>query len=184
MPVGGGVKINGIALDITRLPPDCGRMPADGRISSRSKTKMATQYESARLILELYNLRREPTMREARNFWFTFNPETLEDYMAVMMGPNGGYVRMVFSYWEMAASLVLNGAIDNKMFNDSNGEHLVVFGKVEGLLPKMREMMGDPNIGKSLETVALSGPNARQKIDGMMARIRGMIAARAAAAKS
>ena len=46
---------------------------------------MATQYESARLILELYDLRREATMREARNFWFTFNPETLEEYMAAMM---------------------------------------------------------------------------------------------------
>ena len=145
---------------------------------------MATSYESARLILELYDLRREATMREARNFWFTFNPETTEEYMAAMMGPNGGHVRMVVSYWEMAASLVLNGAIDTKMFNDSNGEHLVIFGKIEGILPKMREMMGDPNIGKSLETVALSGPDARKKIDGIKARIKGMIAARAAAARS
>ncbi len=45
---------------------------------------MATQYESARLILELYELRREATMREARGFWLTFNPETLEDLMAGM----------------------------------------------------------------------------------------------------
>jgi hypothetical protein len=143
---------------------------------------MATPYESAQLILELYNLRREATMREARNFWFSFNPETIEEYTTAMMGPNGGYVRMVASYWDMAASLVLNGAIDPKMFNDANGEHLVVFGKLEGILPRMREMMGDPNIGKNLETVALSAPDARQKIDGIMARIKGMIAARAAAA--
>jgi hypothetical protein len=145
---------------------------------------MATQYESARLILELYNLRREAKMREARDFWFTFSPETMEDYMAAMMGPNGGYVRMVSSYWEMASSLVLNGAIDPKMFNDANGEHLVVFSKLEGILPKLREMMGDPNIGKSLETVALSGPDARKKMDTIRERIKGMIAARAAAAKS
>ena len=143
---------------------------------------MATQYESARLILELYDLRREATMREARNFWFAFNPETPEDLMAAMGGPNGGHVRMVISYWDMASSLVLNGAIDEKMFNDANGEHLVVFGKLEGLIPKWREVMGEPNVWKSLETVALRAPDARNRIDGIKARIKGMLAARAAAA--
>jgi hypothetical protein len=145
---------------------------------------MATQYESARLILELYELRREATMREARSFWLTFNPETVEDMMAGMGGPNGGYVRMVVSYWDMAASLVLNGAIDEKMFNDANGEHLVVFGKIETIIPKWREMMGNPNQWKNLETVALSGPNARQNIDGIKARMKAMLAARTAAAKA
>ena len=143
---------------------------------------MATQYESARLILELYELRREATMREARNFWMTFNPESVEDLIAGMSGPNGHHVRMVVSYWEMAASLVLNGAIDPKMFNDANGEHLVVFGKVEPILPKWREVMGDQNVWKNLETVALSVPNARERIDAIRERIKGMIAARAKAA--
>jgi hypothetical protein len=143
---------------------------------------MATQYESARLILELYHLRREATMREARNFWLTFNPETVEDMLAGMSGPNGGYIRMVLSYWDMAASLVVNGAIDEKMFSDANGEHLVVFGKIEGIIPKWRETMGSPNVWKSLETVALSGPDARANIDAIKARIKAMLAARAAAA--
>jgi hypothetical protein len=145
---------------------------------------MATQYESARLILELYNLRRESLMREARNFWITFDPETVEDLMAGMSGPNSAYIRMVISYWEMACSMVVNGAIDQKMFNDANGEHLVVFGKIEAAMPKWREMTGDPNMWKNLETVALSGPDARVKIDGIKARIKAMLAARAAAAKA
>ena len=143
---------------------------------------MATQYESARLILELYNLRREPTMRAARDFWITFNPETPEDLMAGMASANGGYIRMVLSYWDMAASLVMNNAIDPKMFGEANGEHLVVFGKIEHLLPKWREMMGNPNVWKNLETVALSGPDARKNIDSIKERIKGMLAARAAAA--
>jgi len=145
---------------------------------------MATQYESARLILELYNLRRESLMREARNFWITFDPETVEDLMAGMSGPNSAYIRMVISYWEIACSMVVNGAIDQKMFNDANGEHLVVFGKIEAAMPKWREMTGDPNMWKNLETVALSGPDARVKIDGIKARIKAMLAARAAAAKA
>jgi hypothetical protein len=158
-------------------------MRASGKILPRAKFIMAKQYESARLILELYNLRREATMREARNFWFTFNPETVEDMMAAMASPNGGYVRMVISYWDMAASLVVNGAIDEKMFNDANGEHLVVFGKIEALIPAWREKMGDPNVWKNLETVALAVPDARTRIDGIRARIKAMLAARAAAAK-
>ena len=145
---------------------------------------MATQYESGRLILELYNLRREATMREARNFWITFNPETVEELMAGMASPNGGFVRMVVSYWDMACSLVVNGAIDQKMFDDSNGEHLVVFGKIEALLPKWREVTGNPDSWKNLETVALGGPDARRNIDAIKARIKGMLAARAAAAKA
>ena len=145
---------------------------------------MATQYESARLILELYNLRREATMREARNFWIIFNPETAEDLMTGMSGPNGAYVRMVISYWDMACSLVVNGAIDSKMFGEANGEHLVVFGKIEAALPKWREMMGSPNVWKNLETVALSGPDARKNIDSIKARMKGMLAARSAASQA
>lgn len=143
---------------------------------------MATPYESANLILELYNLRREEKMREARNFWILFNPESVEDLYAAMAGPNGAHVRMVVSYWEMACSLVVNGAIDPKMFAEANGEHLVVFGKVEGLLEKWREVNGDPNLWKSLETVALGTPDARKRIDGIKARIKAMLAARAEAA--
>ena len=120
-------------------------------------------------------------MREARSFWIGFNPQTADDLAAAMGGPNGAHVRMVISYWEMACSLVLNGAIDQKMFNDANGEHLLVFGKVEHLIPAWREKMGDPTVWKSLETVALSTPDARQKIDAIRERIKAAVAARAAA---
>ena len=77
------------------------------------------------LLLRLYELRREPTMREARN-WFAreFNPDTADEVVQAMMGPNSGHFRMVTSYWDMAASFVLNGAIDEQMFNDANGEQL------------------------------------------------------------
>jgi hypothetical protein len=50
------------------------------------------------------------------------------------------------------------------------------------LIPEWRERMGDPTVWKSLETVALSGPDARKKIDGIRERIKAMVAARSAAA--
>jgi hypothetical protein len=145
---------------------------------------MATPYESAKLILQLYEMRREATMREARNAWMPFNPETVEDLQAAMGGPNGAYIRMVVSYWEMACSLVVNGAIDAKMFNDANGEHLVVWGKIEPVAAKWREATGEPNMWKNLETVAMGVPDARKRIDGIKARIKAMMAARAAATKA
>lgn len=143
---------------------------------------MATPVESANLILKLYELRREPVMREARNYFISFDPRTVEDYMAGMMGPNSGHIRMVASYWEMACSFVNSGAIDLKMFEDSNGEHILVFGKIEGFLPQMREMMGNPTMFSNLEQVCTSAPGGLEKVRAMTERIRGMMAARSAAA--
>ena len=104
---------------------------------------MPTSFESATLLLRLYELRRETTMREARN-WFSrdFNPSNMDDVMEVLMGPNSGHLRMVISYWDMAASFVLNGAIDEQMFNDANGEQVGVFAKMEPFLSDYRTRIG------------------------------------------
>ncbi|MEP6714752.1 MAG: hypothetical protein ABJC09_04220 [Terriglobia bacterium] len=122
-------------------------------------------------------------MRKARDFMLMFDPRSLEDMLAVVATPDGAYVRQVMSYWDMAASLVVNGAIDRKMFQDANGEYLAVYGKIEPFIPQMREMFQNPNFLKNLEDVALSLPNARQTIDSTRERIRGMIAARAKASQ-
>ena len=83
---------------------------------------MSKAAKSAELIMKLYDLRREETMRKARNWFFTFNPTSVEDVEAAMMNPEtGGLLRMVMSYWDMAASLVNHGAIDAEMFNDTVG---------------------------------------------------------------
>ncbi len=98
------------------------------------------------------------------------------------MGPKGAYVRMVTSYWEMAASFVVNGAIDASMFEDANGEQIIVFGKVESFLPQLREVLGSPNAFKNLEQVCLSAPGGLERVRATTERIRGFIAASASAA--
>jgi hypothetical protein len=145
---------------------------------------MPTPAESATLLLTLYDLRREETMRKARDFFATFNPKTIEDVMGVMMTPQGAYVRMVVGYWDMAASLVLNGAIDSKMFLDANGEFIVVFAKIEPFLPQLRQILPNPDFLKSLETLTLSIPDARKRIDKVLEFFRNMVAQRNAAAPS
>jgi hypothetical protein len=144
---------------------------------------MSTAVDSANLILKLYELRREETMRQARNFVFTFDPKSAQEYMAGMMGPNSAYIRMVTSYWEMAASFVVNGAIDATMFDQANGEHVFVFAKFEPILADLRAMMG-PGVFKNLEQVCLNPPVGIERVRAVQERIKGMIAARAAAASN
>ena len=125
-----------------------------------------SKVESADLILKLYDLRREEKMREARNWIFSFNPTSVDEYWATMMDPQvGGYLRMVTSYWDMAASLVNHGAIDADMFNDTVGEHIMVFAKVQPILSELRERFQNPEAFKHLEKVILDQPNGQEKLD-------------------
>jgi len=125
-----------------------------------------SKFESADLILKLYDLRREAVMRKARDWMFDFNPTSADEYIQTMMDPEvGGYLRMVTSYWNMAASLVNHGAIDADMFADSAGEHIIVFAKVEPLLAELREKWGNPEAFQHLEKLILSAPNGRERLD-------------------
>lgn len=122
-----------------------------------------SKYEDADLILKLYDLRREETMRKARSFMAMFHPESMQDIMAVAIGENNAYMRMVMSYWDMAASLVNNGAIDEQMFNDANGEHFFYFAKFEPFLEEMRATFG-PQMWTHLEQLVMRAPNAKERL--------------------
>ncbi len=124
-----------------------------------------SKVESADLILKLYDLRREATMRKARDWMFMYNPTSAQDYMQTMMNPEvGGYLRMVTSYWDMAASFVNHGAIDAEMFNDTVGEHIMVYAKVEPFVAELREMFDEPKAFYHLEKVIMDQPNGAEKL--------------------
>ncbi len=127
-----------------------------------------SKVESADLLIKLYDLRREEVMREARNWFFTFSPTSAEDISNTMMDPEvGGYLRMVTSYWDMAASFVNHGAIDGEMFSDITGEHIMVFAKIEPFLAEMREMWESPEMYSHLEKVIYDSPNGKEKVKKM-----------------
>src|SRR5271154_5783866 len=110
-----------------------------------------SKQEEAGLILKLYELRREDTMRKARDWFFReFHPESLADFSAAMFGEHSGHLRMVITYWDMAATLVNHGAISVELFSDANGEHIGVFGKLEPLLGEIRGMYS-PQFAANLE---------------------------------
>ena len=122
-----------------------------------------SKQEEAGLILKLYELRRDPTMRVARDWYFReFNPQTFAEFQAAMMGEHTGHLRMVITYWDMAAALVNHGAISVDLFNEANGEHIGVFAKIEGgLLPEIRAAFG-PLFAANLEKLIDAIPNGRQ----------------------
>lgn len=130
--------------------------------------------KDADLILKLYDLRREKTMRDARNWFFQFNPQTPEDFMDVLTSDKSGYYRMVVSYWDMAASLVNHGAIDADMFNDANGEHIFVYAKIEPFIPALRQM-GNPEFLSNLEKVIKEIPDYEKKLIATRERIQKIL---------
>jgi hypothetical protein len=144
---------------------------------------MSTPVESANLILKLFELRREPVMRQARA-WFSgdFNPTTMEEFVAGVTGVNNAWFRMVVGYWDMAVSLVQFKAIDPEMFNATSGELVVVYAKIEPFLAEYREQRGEPNFLKRLETQVLTLPNVADRLPKIRERFRKMAAARAKAA--
>ena len=142
-----------------------------------------SKQEEAGLILKLYELRREETMRKARDWFFRdFNPESMADFMAAMFGEHSGHLRMVVSYWDMAAALVNNGAIGMDLFNDTNGEHMAIFSKIEPLLPEIRAGVG-PQFAASLEKLVDATPDGRKRAANIRERMKGVRAQLANAAQ-
>jgi hypothetical protein len=145
-----------------------------------SEESLMSKQDEAGLILKLYELRREEKMRKARDWYFMhFNPQTLDDFTREMFGENSAYVRMVVSYWDMAAALVHNGAIDLKLFNETSGEYWGVFMKVEPLLGEIRAKFG-PQFAANLEKLVDATPEGRQRLAQMRAQMKGMAAELAA----
>jgi hypothetical protein len=119
---------------------------------------MPTQatYDDANLCLRLYELRREDTLRRARA-WFAqnFGPTTMEELTKV--APPGSqentYMRMVTSYWDMAAAFVTSGVLNQELFFQTNPECLFVWERFRHLLPALREAFKNPKAYHNLETV-------------------------------
>jgi hypothetical protein len=131
-----------------------------------------SKYEEANLILKLYELRREETMRTARDWYFReFNPGSLADVNDAMFGPHSGHLRMVISYWDMAAAFVNNGAISLQFFDDTNGEYIAVFSRIEPLLSETRTAFG-PQFARNLEKLIDAIPAGRDRTAAARDRIK------------
>jgi hypothetical protein len=122
---------------------------------------MTTPFENALLNLKLFELRREPVLREARD-WFLreFNPESFPELVTIVSGSRNASFRMVLGYWDMAASLVTSGAIDGDAFRAAHSEIFGTFSKLQPFLAELRAATGETEFCKHIEAVVLAEPDA------------------------
>ena len=123
---------------------------------------------SALVIIELYKIRTEPLMREARAWFMSeFAPKSGKEIVQLLLSgeKQSAYYRMVASYWETAASLVNNGGINERMFLEANTEHVAVFAKLQPFIPEIRETIGERDYLFHLEQLVMKVPNIRKKLD-------------------
>ena len=142
---------------------------------------MPTPFESAQLNLQLFDLRREPVLREARS-WFLldFHPETLADFVAAITGERNASIRMVLGYWDMAASLVTMGAVDADAFRAAHGEMFATFAKVEPFLAEMRSRFHEPAFCRHFEAVVMGEPDVAATLTRRRDGLRTLAATRSA----
>ena len=140
---------------------------------------MPTPFESALLNIHLFDLRREPVLREARR-WFTheFNPESFADLVAAASGDRSASFGMVLSYWDMAASLVTTGAIDADAFRAAHGEIVLAFAKIYPFLGEMRAISGTSDYCKHMEAVVMAAPDAQRTLARIVDAVRQAAQAR------
>ncbi|HKS81573.1 MAG TPA: hypothetical protein VJR23_08700 [Candidatus Acidoferrales bacterium] len=111
-------------------------------------------HEQVNLMLRLYDTRREPRLREARE-WFlaNFAPQNSEELMRIAppMTQENAFLRMVVSYWDMVASIVNRGLIDEDFFFENTGEQWLVWERLKPVVEFWRAMFKNPTLFKNLE---------------------------------
>jgi len=142
---------------------------------------MKPTYDDVKLVLKLYDMRREPRMREARR-WFTgsFKAKSMDDFNALCPGGSEQHAsyRMVTTYWEMVASFVTSGVLNDELFFQTGRELLFCWERVRDLVPHIRELYKNPIELRNLETAAKAyikwwNKQAPGAYDAFSKRVRG-----------
>ena len=124
----------------------------------------------AELILKLYDLRREGEIRKARNWWLVeFWPETAEEFMKVAQAlgtQENNWLRQVGGYWELAASLVVHGTVNETLFLEPafSGEMFLIFAKLHPFLQDVREKLQNPRMLANVEKVIKKSKANRERL--------------------
>lgn len=133
--------------------------------------------EDARLILELYELRREPEMRKARQWWLvTFWPKDADEIVKVGMAlgsQENNWFRQVLGYWGIATAFVVNGILCEKLFLEPSfsGELFFILAKVRPFLEELRERTKNPDLMLNIEKAILGSKAGRAQYAKMEPRI-------------
>jgi hypothetical protein len=141
-------------------------------------------HHDAELILKLYDLRREPVMREARAY-FVSVPASEEAFLAVITNPmskENSYVRQVLGYWEMVAALVVHQTLNEALVFDTCQEMYFAYAKIQPYVTVLREKLGTPEFLSNVQKVVEGSEQGRQRISRLQARFAARADAPAKAA--
>jgi hypothetical protein len=144
--------------------------------------RMLATPSDAEIILKLYELRTEALMRQARA-WVTgeFWPATAEEYFAVALNPadpHNAFLRQVVSYWEMAAAMVVHGALSAELFVDCNGEGFFLLAKFAPIVEAIREK--NPSFMAKTSELISRFSSAAQRYDAVLKNVQARRASAAA----
>jgi hypothetical protein len=141
-------------------------------------SKSAPDHHDADLVLKIYDLRREPVMRESRDainrdYW----PRNVEQALAVLQPdhPLNRQYRQTSSYWEMVYGMARQGVVHTDFLLESNGEGLLLFARVEPYLEQIRAATS-PRAFRNAEWVAHSGEFAAGIMNTFRTRIQKKLA--------
>ena len=129
--------------------------------------------EDAQIIMKLYDLRREPEMRKARHWYAGWWPASADEILQVINSfgtQENAWFRQVNGYWDMAASFVLRGVVNEQLFFDSGGEMWFTLAKLQPFLKEVRQKANIPQGFVRVETVANRTKDGRERLQMMLKR--------------
>jgi hypothetical protein len=129
--------------------------------------------EDAQIIMRLYDLRREPEMRKARHWYAGWWPRSADDILKVLQAggtQENAWFRQVNGYWDMAASFVLHGVVNESLFFDSSGELWFVLAKLQPFLKEVRQRANIPQGFVRVERVATRTKDGRDRLQMFLKR--------------
>jgi hypothetical protein len=145
--------------------------------------KQTPPVQQAELILHLYELRREPVMRQARSYvGGPFNPASPEDLLvAIRKGDQQtSFILQVFGYWDMLCAFVLHGALTEALVYDTCQEMYFQYAKIQPHIKAFRREMNLPEWMQNIEMVVEGSPKGRRRIAAMQKSTKALVNARTA----
>lgn len=141
-------------------------------------------HHDADLVVKLYELRREPVMRESRSSLVAkFLPASFDDLIAVTKPdhPLNAAFRQCTTYWEMVYSMARHGVVNGEFLMESSGEGLLLFTRIEPWLEQFRAHLGNPLALRNAEWIAKETELGRTIADRFRKRVQAHLDAAKAA---
>lgn len=135
----------------------------------------------AELILKLYDLRREATMREARSYiGGEFLPASVEELVTIVSSgtKQGAFVLQVYGYWDMVASFVDSAALTSQLVYNTCQEMYFQYAKIQPFLSGFRQQMNLPEWMSGIERQVEGTEAGRARLATMRKNLEAIAAAR------